>query len=106
MVQFERDKSEFLHWEQSFNDKNWISCGDRLRELYYLTKKKIQLENTERKLSSTKIRLDTEFARLNNLCQTENTKEKIAFLAANPLFKNLKIAHEYETAKKLVADLR
>ena len=101
----ERDKSEFLHWEQSFNDKNWISYGDRLREQYYLTKKKIHLDETERKLSATKIRLDTEFARLDNLCQTEEAQEKIAFLAANLLFKNLKIAHEYETAKKLVVDL-
>ena len=105
LAQFERDKSEFLHWEQSFNDKNWISCGDKLREQYYITKKKIHLENTERKLSATKIRLDTEFARLDNLCQTEEAKEKIAFLAANLLFKNLNIAQEYETAKKLVVDL-
>ena len=105
LTQFERDKSQYLHWEQSFNDKNWISCGDRLREQYYLTKQKIHLENTERKLSATKIRLDTEFARLENLCQTQDAQEKIAFLAANLLFKNLKIAQEYETAKKLVTDL-
>ena len=105
LAQFERDKSEFLHWEQSFNDKNWISCGDRLREQYYLTKKKIHLENTARKLSATKIQLDKESARLENLCQTEEAKEKIAFLASNLLFKNLKIAQEYETAKKLVVDL-
>ena len=105
LAQFERDKSDYLHWEQSFNDKNWISCGDRLREQYYLTKKKIHLENTERKLSATKIRLDTEFTRLENLCQTEEAKEKIAFLAANLLFKKLNIAQKYETAKKLVVDL-
>ena len=105
LEQFERDKSDYLHWQQSFNDKKWISGGDRLREQYYLTKKKIHLENIERKLSATKIQLDTELARLENLCQTENAKEKIAFLAANLLFKNLNIAHEYETAKKLVADL-
>lgn len=68
-------------------------------------RKKIHLENTERKLSATKIQLDTELARLENLCQTEEAQEKIALLAANTLFKNLKIAQEYETAKKLVADL-
>ena len=105
LAQFERDKSDYLHWQQTFNDKNWISCGDRLREQYYLTKKKIHLENTERKLSETKIRLDSELIRLENLCQTENAKEKIALLAANLLFKNLKIMHKYETAKKLVVDL-
>ena len=105
LAQFERDKSDFLHWQQDFTDKNWISGGDRLREQYYLTKKKIHLENTARKLSATKIQLDTELARLDNLCQTETAKEKIVFLAANLLFKNLNIAQEYETAKKLVVDL-
>ena len=105
LAQFERDKSEFLHWQQYFNDKDWISCGDRLREQYYLIKKEIHLENTEQKLSATKIRLNTELARLENLCQTETAQERTAFLAANLLFKNLKIAHEYETAKKLVVDL-
>ena len=105
LAQFERDKSEYLHWEQSFNDKNWISSGDRLREQYYLTKKKIHLENIERNLSATKIRMDTELARLENLCQTKEAQEKIALLAANILLKNLKIALEYEEAKKRVAHL-
>ena len=105
LTQFERDKSEFLHWEQNFNDKKWISGGDRLRKLYYLTKKKIHLEETERNLSETKIQLDNESTRLESLCQTEEAQEKIALLAASILHKNLKIAHEYESAKKLVADL-
>ena len=105
LEQFERDKSDFLHWQQNLTDKKWISCGDRLREQYYLTKKKILLDETERKLAETKIRLDKELTRLENLCQTETAKEKIAFFAANLLFKNLKIMYKYETAKKLVADL-
>ena len=105
LAKFERDKSEYLHWELTFNDKKWSSCGDRLRELYYLTKKKIHLEETERNLSETKIQLDNESTRLENLCQTEEAQEKIALLAASILHKNLKIAHEYEEAKKLVADL-
>ena len=105
LAQFERDSSDFLHWQQNFNDKKGISCGDRPRELYYLTKKKIHLEETERNLSETKIQLDNELVRLENLCQTETAQEKIALLAASILHKNLKIAHEYEEAKKLVADL-
>ena len=63
------------------------------------------MEETERKLSETKIQLDNELARLESLCQTETAKEKIALIAASILHKNLKIAHEYESAKKLVADL-
>ena len=53
----------------------------------------------------TKIKLDNELARLENLCQKEEAQEKIALLAAGILHKNLKIAQEYEEAKKLVADL-
>lgn len=105
LAQFERDRSEYLHWKQNFNDKKWISCGDRLRELYYLTKKKIHLEETKRKLSETKIQLDNELARLESLCQTETAQEIIALIAASILHKNLRIAQEYEETKKLVADL-
>ena len=105
LEQFERDKSHFLLWQLTFNSQKWASYGDRLRELYYLTKKKFYLAETERKLAETKIRLDKELTRLETLCETETAKEKIAFLAANFLFKNLKISQEYETAKKLVSDL-
>lgn len=105
LEQFERNRSEFLLCQHSFNDKKFISCGDRLRELYYLTKKRIHLEETERKMAQTKIQLDKELARLESLCQTENAQEKIALIAASILHKNLKIAHEYEEAKKFVADL-
>lgn len=63
------------------------------------------MEETEQKLAETKIRLDKELARLETLCQTETAKEKIAFIAACLLFKNLKIAQEYEATKKLVKDL-
>ena len=105
LEQFERDKSHYLDWEQNFNSQKWTSDGDRLREHYYLTKKKIHLEETEQKLAETKIRLDKELARLETLCQTETAKEKIAFIAACLLFKNLKIAQEYEATKKLVKDL-
>ena len=99
------DKFQYIAWERNFNSQQWTSNGDRLREFYYLTKKKIYLEQTERNLADTKFQLDNALARLENLCQTEQAQEKIAFLAANILHKNLKIAQEYETAKKLVSDL-
>ncbi len=105
LEQFERDNSHFLLWQQTFKSKKWYSDGDKLREHYYLTKKKFRLEETERKLAETKIWLDEESTRLETLCQTEEAKEKIAFLVANILFKNLKISQEYEVAKKLIADL-
>ena len=105
MKQFERDKSGYLHWEHSFNDKKWTSAGDKLREQYYLTKTKIWLKITGRKLAETKNQLDSELTRLEKLCQTEDAREKIALIAANILFKNLKIKQEYEKAKKVVSDL-
>ena len=85
--------------------KNGLPTATDASEFYYLTKKKIYLEQTERNLADTKFQLDNALARLENLCQTEQAQEKIAFLAANLLHKNLKIAQEYETAKKLVSDL-
>ena len=105
MKQFELDTSQYFHWEQTFNDQKWTSAGDKLREQYYLTKKKIRLEMTGRKLAETKNQLDSELTHLEKLCQTEDAQEKIAFLAAGILFKNLEIEQEYGTAKRLVADL-
>ena len=58
---------------------------------YYLTKTKINLEETGRRLSEIKIRLDNESTRLGNLCKTKEAQEKIALLAADILRKNLKI---------------
>ena len=103
--QFEHDKSHFLFWEQTFNDKKWTSAGDKLREQYYLTKTKIQLEMTGRKLAETKNQLESELTHLEKLCQTEEAQEKIALIAASILFKNLKIEKEYKKAKELVSDL-
>ena len=102
---FEHDSSQYFHWEQTFNDKKWTSAGDKLREQYYLTKAKIQLEMTGRKLAETKNQLESELTHLEKLCQTEEAQEKIALIAAEILFKNLKIEQEYEKAKKVVSDL-
>ena len=105
LTQFGHDKSHFLLWQQSFNDKKWSSAGDKLQEQYYLTKTKIQLEMTERKLAETKNQLESKLTRLEKLCQAEDAQEKIVLIAARILFKNLEKEKEYETAKKLVSDL-
>ena len=103
--QFKHDSSQYLLWQQTFNDKKWTSDGDKLQEQYYLTKTKIHLEMTGRKLAKTKNQLDSELTRLEKLCQTEEAQEKIALIAANILFKNLEIEQEYEKAKKVVSAL-
>ncbi len=105
LEQFGHDKSQYLLWQQTFNDKKWSSSGDKLREQYYLTKTKIRLEITGRKLAETKNQLESELTHLEKLCQTEDAQEKIALIAAGILFKNLEKEQEYVTAKKLVSDL-
>ena len=105
LEQYEHDVLEIHKREIFFKNVNWTNRGVKLLEQYYLTKEKIHLEETERRLSKTKIQLESELTRLENLCKTEDAQNKIAFLAASILHKNLKIAHEYEEAKKHVGDL-
>lgn len=105
LAKYERDVSENRKREMFFQNANWTNRGVKLQEQYYTTKEKIRLEETERKLAQTKSRLDKELVRLETLCQTEEAQEKIALIAAGILRKNLKIAQEYESAKKLVSTL-
>ena len=105
LANYERDFAENRKREIFFKNANWTNHGVKLQERYYITKEKIHLEETGRRLSYTKIRLENELTRLEKLCQTEDAQEKIAFIAAVILHKNLKIALEYEEAKKRVADL-
>ena len=105
LANYERDFAENCKQEIFFNNANWTNCGVKLQEQYYITKEKINLEATRQKLVDTKIRLENELTRLENLCQTEEAQEKIALLAAGILYKNLKTTLEYEEAKKRVGDL-
>lgn len=105
LANYERDLTENCKREIFFNNTDWTNLGVKLLEQYYITKEKIRLEETGRRLSYTKIRLENELTRLEKLCQTEEAKEKIALIAADILHKNLKIAQEYEEAKKRVAHL-
>ena len=105
LANYKREKSENCKREIFFNNTDWTNLGVKLQEQYYITKEKIHLEATRQKLAETQIRLDSESARLEKLCQTEEAQEKIALIAADILSKNLKIVLEYEEAKKCVADL-
>ena len=105
LANYEREKLEIRERELLFQNRKWTNQAERFQAQYYLTKTKINLEETGRRLSHIKIRLDNELTRLENLCQTKEAQEEIALLAADILHKNLKFAQEYETAKKLVADL-
>ena len=105
LADYERETSEIRERELLFQNRKWTNNGEKLQAQYYLTKEKIHLKETGRRLSHTKIRLDNELTRLERLCRTKEAQEKIALLAADILHKNLKIAQEYEAAKKRIGDL-
>ena len=94
LANYEREKLEIRERELLFQNRKWTNQSEKFQAQYYLTKAKINLEETGRRL-----------LHLENLCQTKEAQEEIALLAADILHKNLKFAQEYETAKKLVADL-
>ena len=105
LANYEQETSEMRERELLFSNRKWSNPAEKFQAQYYLTKEKINLEETGRKLSDTKIRLENELTRLEGLCKTEEGQEKIALIAANILHKNLKTTLEYEEAKKRVADL-
>ena len=105
LAKYERETSEMREREFLFSHRKWSNQAEKFQAQYYLTKEKINLEETGRRLSKNKIQLESELTRLENLCKTKEGQEKIALTAASILHKNLKIAHEYEEAKKRVGDL-
>ena len=105
LAKYEREMSEMRERELLFSNRKWTNRAEKFQAQYYLTKEKINLEETGRRLSETKLRLESELTRLERLCQTKEAQEKIALLAADILHKSLKIVLEYEEAKKRVADL-
>ena len=105
LAKYERETSENREQELLFSNRKWSNRAEKFQAQYYLTKEKIHLEETGRRLSDTKIRLDNELTRLETLCQTKEAQEEIVLLAADILHKNLKIAHEYEETKKRIGDL-
>ena len=105
LARYEWEKSGHQKRVMDFNSRQWTSSGEKLQAQYYIAKEKIHLEETERTLAETKSRLEKEIVRLETLCQTVEAQEKIALIAVGILRKNLKIAQEYEAAKKLLSNL-
>ena len=105
LIQYERDLSENRKREIFFNNTSWTNNNVKFQERYYITKEKIRLETTRKELAQTKIQLNNESTLLESLCKTQEAQEKITLIAASVLRKNLKIAHEYEDAKKLISTL-
>ena len=105
LADYERETLKIRQRELLFNNTTWTNQAEMFQAQYYLTKEKIHLEETGRRLSQTKIQLEEELTRLETLCQTKDAQEKIALLAADILHKNLKIILEYNEAKKRIGDL-
>ena len=93
LANYERETLEIRQHELLFSNRKCTNQAEKFQAQYYITKEKINLEETGRRLSDTKIRLDNE------------AQEKIALLAADILHKNLKTTLEYEEAKKRIGDL-
>lgn len=68
LTRYEWEKSEHQKRAMDLNNRQWTSSGEKLREQYYITKEKINLEETARTLAETKRRLDKEIMRLESLC--------------------------------------
>lgn len=94
LANYERETSEMREREFLFSNRKWTNKAEKFQAQYYLTKARINLEETRRRLSHSKIRIENELTRLENLCQTKEAQEKIALLAADILLKNLKITYK------------
>ena len=105
LADYQRETLEMRERELLFANRKWSNRAEKFQAQYYLMKEKINLKETGRRLADTKIHLENKLTHLESLCQTEEAKEKIALFAADILHKNLKIALEYEEAKKRVGDL-
>ena len=105
LTNYEREKSEYQEREMIFKRTKWTNSAEKFQAQYYLKKEKIRLEETGRKLSATKIRLDRESVCLENLCQTEEAQEKIALIVVGIIRRNLKMAREYEATSKRLGEL-
>ena len=79
LANYEHETSEILQRELVFQNKKGMNRAEKFQAQYYLTKEKIHLEETGRRLSETKIRQEKELTRLESLCQTKEAQEKIAF---------------------------
>ena len=91
--------SKYQRREDFFKSANWTSNAEKIQEQYYLTKEKILLKSEQQKLQKTKKFLNSESERLEEICKTDEARQKISVIAAGILKKNLKIALEYEKAK-------
>ena len=80
--------------------------AEKFQQSYYLTKTKIELERRQEKLKKWQTKLDDETNRLENLCATDNAKQKIAIIAASILRKNLPLVQIFDNAKKQLATIK
>ena len=80
--------------------------AEKFQQVYYQTKTKIELEQRQEKLKKWQSKLDDETNRLENLCATNDAKQKIAIIAASILRKNLPHVQNFEKEKKKLAAIK
>ena len=102
---FERQFSKFQQRLSNFENMNWTNSSEKFQEQYQLTRAKLSLEASRKKLTEAQKSLTAEAMRLENLCKPEQAQQQIALIAAGILRKNLKVVHQYENTKTRSHDL-
>ena len=102
---FDSDFNFYQEQKIIFDNTRWENSAEKFQQFYYLTKTKIELENRQEELNNWKNKLNEESKRLDNLCSSDDAKQKIAIIAASILRKNLSIAQAFEKEKKKFTEL-
>ena len=97
-----------FYQEQKFilDNTKWENDGEKIQQLYYLTKTKFKLERRQEELKKRKTELEEESKRLDNQCLTNTAKEKIAIIAVSILRKNLPIVQNFEKEKQRLKSIK
>lgn len=101
--------SDFYFYQDQkfiFDNTNCKNPAEKFQQSYYLMKTKIELEQRQKNLNDWKTKLDDESNCLDNLCASEDAKQKIAIIAASILRKNLPVAQNLEREQNQLATIK
>lgn len=102
---FDSDFNFYQEQKNIFDNTKWENSAEKFQQSYYLTKTKIELENRKEELNNWKNKLNEDSKRLENICASDDAKQKIAIISASILRKNLPIVQAFEKEKKKFTEL-
>ena len=103
---FDLDFNFYQEQKFMFDNTKWGNRAEKFQQSYYLTKTKIELEHRKEDLNNWKTKLDEESSRLEKLSVSEESKEKIAIIAAGILRKNIPIVQNFEKEKERLKTIK